>query len=102
MSFEETLQADRRLVILRLLQEAAGYSLNSSVLRTALDEKYAYKVGRDVVETDLAWLDEQRLVRIERLEAPSKTIMVATLTERGLDVQAGRSIVPGVNRPSPD
>lgn len=101
MNTSDFIQTDRRLVILRLLQEASGYSLNSSVLRTGLEVKYGHLVSRDVVETELAWLGEQGLVRIERLDAPSKTITIATLTERGLDVQAGRATVPGVKRPSP-
>jgi len=101
MNPADFIQTDRRLVILRLLAEAAGYALNSSVLRSVLDEEYAHKVSRDVVETELAWLEEQGLVRAERLAAQSKTITIATLTERGLDVQAGRATVPGVKRPSP-
>ena len=100
MSFAETLQADRRLVILRLLEQSPGYALNSSILSTGLDEM-GHSVSRDQVSTELSWLQEQGLVTVETVPTQTKKILVAKLTERGLDVQAGRATVPGVKRPSP-
>ena len=100
MSFADLLQADRRLVILRLLQQSPGYALNSSILLTGLEE-LGHRVARDLVATELSWLDEQGLVRCEQVDTSTKALLVATLTERGLDVQAGRATVPGVKRPSP-
>ncbi|EDQ2494188.1 ArsR family transcriptional regulator, partial [Salmonella enterica subsp. enterica] len=49
----------------------------------------------DQVKTELRWLEEQSLVRTETLES----VLVVWLTERGADVAAGRTIVPGVKRP---
>jgi len=100
MSFADLLQADRRLVMLRLLQQSPGYALNSSILLTGLEE-LGHRVSRDLVATELAWLAEQNLVRVEQVDTSTKALLVATLTERGLDVQAGRATVPGVKRPSP-
>lgn len=98
MSFAETLIADRRLVILRLLDQAPGFTLNDSILYAALAE-VGHRATRDQVRTDIAWLGEQQLVSIEPFDGGK--VQVATLTERGSDVQAGRATVPGVKRPSP-
>lgn len=91
----DVLQSDRRLVILRLLQEC-GFELNESVLQTAL-EQFGHRVTRDVVRGELEWLKEQGLVTVEVL---GERIHVATLTERGGDVATGRAKHPGVKRPS--
>ena len=92
----EHLTEDRRLVILRLLKEAPGYSANGSVLHTAL-ARFGHRVSRDQVRGDLAWLEEQGLVKSETIDA----LYVATIVQRGLDVAAGDATVPGVKRPSP-
>jgi len=95
-SFERLLNEDRRLVILRLLTQDPGYRLNVYVLRPALDAM-GHTVSHDKVETDLAWLQEQGLVRVEQASG----ITVGTLTPRGADVALGRTTVPGVKRPEP-
>ena len=100
MSFADTLRADRRLVILRLLEQAPSYSANDSIMRTGLRD-IGHDVPADVVRADLAWLAEQDLVHVELVHTSVKTIHVARLTERGLDVAAGRATVPGVSRPAP-
>lgn len=46
--FAERLKEERRLVLLRCLSDAPGYSANESVLRTAL-EHYGFSVGRDTI-----------------------------------------------------
>lgn len=97
MSFAQHLAEDRRLVILRLLADQHGYALNESTLQTAL-EAFAHAVSRDTVRADAAWLEEVGLVTTELVAG--KTLVV-TITTRGVDVARGRSIVPGVKRPSP-
>lgn len=92
--FCEFLRQDQRLVILRLLAEMPGYKSNSSVLTVAL-ERFGHTASRDQVKTELAWLRDQGLVRLDDMEA----VLVATLTERGADVASGRTTVPGVKRP---
>jgi hypothetical protein len=52
-------------------------------------------VARDRVRTELAWLAEQGLVKVEAFES----IRVASITRRGQDVAAGLATVPGVRRP---
>ena len=93
-NFAAHLSADRRLVILRLLSEFQMYRSNSSVLHMAL-EGFGHATTRDLVKTDLAWLAEQGLVNTEVMGP----VIVATATERGLDVASGRAMVPGVARP---
>lgn len=96
MVMKEMLQKDRRLVMLRVLNESAGYTANDSILDCGLDA-YGHFVSRDLVKAELAWLEEQGLVSNEDL----KGTIVSTLTQRGLDVATGQSTHPGVKRPSP-
>lgn len=95
MNFAELLAADQRLVILRMLAEQISYKANSSVLTMRMDQ-LGHAISRDVVRTHLAWLAEQALVNIDE---PVAGVVVATLTERGMDVAKGRAMVPGVKRP---
>lgn len=87
---------DQRLVILRSLVEA-GYDANESILDDCL-ALYGHKISRDLVRTHLNWLEEQGLVKIERLD---NGFMIATITQRGVDVANGEAVVDGVKRPSP-
>lgn len=96
MSFAELVQSDIRLVILRALAQDLGYSHNDSILHAALG-MYGHKCSRDTVRTELTWLEEQRLVTIDKVGET----YVATITERGVDVANGMATVPGVKRPGP-
>ena len=97
MSLREIVSADLRLVILRLLAEDNDYEANSSVLQTAVQE-FGHNASRDSIHTHLAWLAEQGLLMVTAI----KTVQIAKLTARGLDVAQGRATVPGVKRPSPE
>lgn len=97
MNYADVLTADQRLVILGLLAEQIAYKANSSVLTLRMDQ-LGHAITRDRVRTLLGWLGEQGLVA---LDEPVAGIYVATLTERGADVVAGRAVVPGVARPAP-
>ncbi|SDA63538.1 hypothetical protein SAMN03159443_01922 [Pseudomonas sp. NFACC15-1] len=92
--YADYLRHDMRLVILRLLVEMPGYRANSSVLNTALDN-FGHTASRDQVKTELQWLAEQAAVTL----ADIGPVLVATLTERGQDIAAGRARVPGIKRP---
>lgn len=87
---------DQRLVILRSLADA-GYDANESILDDCL-ALYGHKVSRDLVRNHLNWLEEQGLVQIERL---ASGFMVASITQRGLDVANGEAVMHGVKRPRP-
>ncbi|WP_346815488.1 VpaChn25_0724 family phage protein [Aeromonas hydrophila] len=94
MSIQAILDAQQRLVILRSLLDIGG-AANESILNDCLDQLGTGRVTRDRVKILLAWLEEQGLVRIERLA----TVQVAHLTGRGQDAAEGRATVPGVKKP---
>jgi hypothetical protein len=93
-SFADTLQEDRRLVVLRILAAAPGFRANESILQAALDQ-WGHAVSRDQVRTDLMWLSEQRLLDTEEIGG----VLIVSLSGRGEDVQSGRATVPGIKRP---
>lgn len=86
-----------RLVVLRLLHEASGYRLNSSVLTDAANA-HGLAASRDQMRGQIAWLAEQGLLTTDE---PAAGLVVATLTERGADIVEARGQHPGVQRPSP-
>ena len=90
------LSEDRRLVILRILAEMPTYRANSSVLHTVLFE-WGHEPSRDLVKTELRWLEEQQLVSLD--DVGDGAVLLAKLTERGADVAAGRARCDGVKRP---
>lgn len=94
--FYDLLAADIRLVILRLLAEDPGYSMNESVLQQGLG-LLGHTVSRDRVRTEMRWLEEQRLITI----AVVVGVLVAKLSARGADVASGAARVDGVKRPGP-
>ena len=96
MSFETHVTEDRRLQILILLSESANYAANEFLLQAAL-EQFGHAVSQDRLRSDLAWLKEQDLLKIEEVG----TVRVATLTTRGDDVATGRATAPGVKRRKP-
>lgn len=97
MSWRKHQAEGRRLAILQLLAEA-GYEVNDQVLAAALEE-YGYRTTRDELLGDLAWLAEQQLIADRDL---SGVVVVARLTQRGLDVAEGKARAPGVKRPRPE
>jgi hypothetical protein len=96
MNYAKLVAEDMRLVVLRVLAEDADYSHNEYVLQRMLG-RFGHNVSFDRLRSELAWLAEQNLVTT----ATAGEIWVAKLTRRGADVAAGRTIVPGVQRPGP-
>ncbi len=96
MSFADVLQEDRRLVLLKALAASSGYRAAQFVL-VRYCEQFGHTMSQDVARTDLAWLREQGLIKLDEPDG----VYVATLTARGLDVCSGRAEVPGVARPMP-
>jgi hypothetical protein len=96
MTWAAELAADRRLLILRHLADAPGYSANEALLRQVL-ARLGHNVSADLLRGDLAWLAEQGLAAVEAVAGLS----VARPPERGADVAAGRALHPGVKRPGP-
>ena len=96
MTFSDTLDEQRRLALLCLLEASAAYSANQHLLASALDG-LGHRISADRLMADLARLAEQGLAGLESLAG----VGVATLTQRGLDVATGRARCPGVARPRP-
>lgn len=88
-----------RLATLRFLAAAPGYFANDSVLQQGV-EALGLSCTRDQMRGHLTWLEEQRLITMQR-PGGAGPVLVATLSERGGDVAAGRSTVLGVRKPSP-
>lgn len=86
----------RRLAILKILEQAPGYAANDSILQSAV-ERVGIVATRDQIKADLAWLREQGLCTVEDVAH----LAVATLSQRGHDVAAGRAQVPGIKKPGP-
>jgi len=94
--FQRLRAADRRLHILQFLAEEPDYTLNSSLLQSAL-ATMGHSVSRDLIHADGAWLVEMGLITLEELGY----MRLFTLTARGEDVALGRAAAPGVRRPVP-
>ena len=97
LSFAELIASDIRLVILRALAEDRDYSHNEVIIGEIL-AMFGHKVSGDRVRTELAWLAEQDLIRLDDVSG----LKVAKLTARGLDVSSGAADCPGVKRPRPE
>lgn len=102
MSYAADLLADQRLMLLQALEAAAGYSLPERALARFL-QSMAAPLSLDALRTQLAWLEEQGLLAVSKVQplpdaAPEWTARIAS---RGLDVVAGLARAPGVARPRP-
>lgn len=97
MDYGKHFSEHMRIALLRVLVGAPACKANSSILHSAMDA-LGLTATRDQIRSELAWLAEQRLVTTAE---PGAGLVVATLTERGHDVAEGRTIAPGVQRPTP-
>lgn len=88
--------ADRRLLILRALAAAEGYALGERLVASFL-RSMGHAVSRAALTADLDWLASQELAQLQRADG----LVIARLTDRGLDVAEGRERHPCVRRPEP-
>lgn len=101
-SYAHELLADQRLMLLQALGAASGYSLPERALLRFLQSMSA-PLSADGLRTQLAWLEEQGLLAIAKVQplpdaAPEWT---ARINSRGLDVVDGIARTPGIARPRP-
>ncbi len=94
MALKQLIAEHQRLVILRMLSDVPGYDLNESILQDGLSA-YGLDISRDVLKTQLSWLEEQGLITIDKVGTTQKAMLQA----RGEDVANGRAHVPGIKRP---
>ncbi len=95
--YDQHFRANARMIILKALADEADYRLNEVMLRGVL-EAFAIKRGRDWLRIELRWLDEEAGA-IRRHEVGS--VIVAELTEAGLDHIERRRVLDGIQKPSP-
>lgn len=91
------INADRRLVFLRLLASDPDYASNGYVIKEAL-AAMGHQISFDQMHTDAAWLAEQGLITVTW---PKAELCVCKLTMRGKEAAAGTINVPGVKKPEP-
>lgn len=89
--------ADRRLTVLRLLDESGGAG-NTATLEKAVRVFFA-QVDRAQANADARWLAAAGLVEAEELRLD---LLSVRLTDRGERVARGEERVEGVSRPSRD
>jgi len=87
-----------RLELLKLLASMPGYESGQYFLYECLRSGELPPPSADQVATELAWLNEQGLVKV----VESAGLANASITQRGLDVAQGIVITPGVARPRPE
>lgn len=98
MSYSQHMAEDARLVILRALAKEVDYRLNESLLEKVLDS-FGHRATRTFVRDQMRWL-EREVQAVTITEAGS--VLVATITRRGLDHVERKTIIEGVARPSPE
>lgn len=97
-AFQNLMKEHRRLAILRALESPkSGGECNDSILQSVVIST-GIASSRDQIRSALEWMEEQDLVTVRTLESGT---MVATITQRGLDVASGLLTVSGVQRRSP-
>ena len=96
MSMDTIIREETRLIVLRELAGQPNYALNESLLQATI-ERFGINRSR-------AWLREE-LRRMEELGAVTitvaGTVMIPTLTTKGLDHVEHRLTIEGIKRPSP-
>ena len=95
MSYADLFRAEARLVILKALADEPDGRLNSSMLGTVL-ETYAVARPRSWIHAEMRELEQMGAVTITEFGS----VLVARLTQRGLDHVEHRVVLDGVKRPS--
>ena len=93
-NYQNYIASSRRLAVLRILAESPSHTLNTQVLRDAL-ESIGYAAGLNAANADAQWLSDEKLVKLKHVE----NFIVIRATQRGLDVSSGRLKHQGVRTP---
>jgi DNA-binding GntR family transcriptional regulator len=96
-NFKDFLTKDARLTILRELASQVDYRLNESAITKVLD-LFGHRKSREWVRAQLRKLEELGAVTV----AETNGVMVAMITQNGLDHVERRSMIEGVKHPSPE
>lgn len=97
MQYSEHKTRDLRLVMLKSLSKQPGWKANETVLQIEA-EAFGHACSRDVIRTEMRKLEELGAVAIGQ----AGSVLVATLTRRGKEHVEARTVIDGVNQPSPE
>lgn len=93
--FDAFLTEDARLVILKALAGETNNSLNEAIMTKVLDT-FGHNRSREWVRTQLHKLADLGAIRTTQ----AGTVVIATLTQAGLDHVQRRGVIEGIARPS--
>ncbi|MDQ0454704.1 VpaChn25_0724 family phage protein [Rhizobium paknamense] len=93
--FNEFLTEDARLVVLKALAQESNATLNETIL-TRILEMFGHNRSREWVRTQLSKLSELGAVRTTQ----AGSVVIASLTQAGLDHVERRSFISGIAKPS--
>jgi hypothetical protein len=95
MSFDRIMREEARLIVLKALTAEVNGTLNSELIRLAL-ESFGIAKTRDWVHAELGFLADVGALTL----SDAGTVKIAALTQRGLDHVERRVAIDGVKRPS--
>lgn len=96
MSYKNNIAKEQRRQILEALEREPDYKANGLELIAWLDD-VGMNISVDKLHTELQWLEEQGLITLES----ARSIKIAKLTQRGLDLAQHRMLSDGVARARP-
>lgn len=96
MNLQKIIEENQRLSILHCLAEMPAMSTNHQIIQQVC-ANYGNVMGTDLVKTQLHWLSEQGAVNTEN----AGDYVIATLSQRGLDIEKGLVTVPGIKQATP-
>jgi hypothetical protein len=97
MSMGDIIREHARLHLLNALAEQPDHRLNSQMLRDDIAVRWAINRPRDWVHGELRWLADMGAVSL----LPAGELLIATITDGGLDHVEGRRLLEGVKRNGP-
>lgn len=98
MSMTDIVREHARLIILRDLAEQPDGRWNSEALREDLELRWGITKTREWVHDELRWLADMGAVTLTE----AKTVVIAAISQKGLDHVERRLVITGVKRPSPE
>ncbi len=95
MNLDEMIREEARLILLKTLGEEVNETLNSELLRRAL-EVFGIARPREWVHEELIYLKQLGAVQLSTVGS----VIIASLTEKGRDHLSRTIAITGVKKPS--
>lgn len=97
MSYPDHWLENLRLCALKELSKLPGTSGNTSLLHVVAEKKWGFHVTRSQLNAELDELERLGALQIINRDGD---VLVASLTQRGLDHVERRLVLPGVKQPA--